>query len=114
MCIYSCGKSSLMVALFRIEELVSGQILIDGVDISKLEVQFLRSKLCIIPQDPVMFSETIRFNLDPFSEHTDEEVWQVLEDVQMKSHVESLPLKLKELVAESGDNLSAGQRQVMY
>ncbi len=108
-----CGKSSLMVALFRIEELVAGQILIDDVDIAKLPLQQLRSKLCIIPQDPVMFSATVRFNLDPFNESSDAEVWQVLEDVNMKDHVLSLPKKLEEMVAEGGDNFSAGQRQLI-
>jgi ABC-type multidrug transport system fused ATPase/permease subunit len=101
-----------MVALFRIEELVTGQILIDDIDISTLPLQQLRSKLCIIPQDPVMFSATVRFNLDPFDECDDEQVWQVLDDVNMKEHVLTLPNKLQELVAEGGDNFSAGQRQV--
>lgn len=103
-----------MVALFRIEELVEGRILIDGLDISRIPLPKLRSKLCIIPQDPVMFSASVRFNLDPFDEYTDEQVWTVLENVNMKDHVLSLPNKLDELVAEGGDNFSAGQRQVHY
>ena len=103
-----------MVALFRIEDLVSGQILIDGVDISRIPLLQLRNTLCIIPQDPVMFSAPVRFNLDPFDEHTDEEVWAVLEDVNMKEHVLSLPDKLQEMIAEGGDNFSAGQRQVSH
>jgi ABC-type multidrug transport system fused ATPase/permease subunit len=101
-----------MVALFRIEDLAGGAILIDGIDISKLERHALRSKLCIIPQDPVMFSASVRFNIDPFNAATDEEVWNVLAEVNMKKHVEGLPGKLNELVAEGGDNFSAGQRQV--
>jgi ABC-type multidrug transport system fused ATPase/permease subunit len=101
-----------MVALFRIEELVGGQIYIDGIDISRIPVQLLRKKLCIIPQDPVMFSATVRFNLDPFNECTDSQLWEVLEDVQMKTHIESLPSQLLELVSEGGDNFSSGQRQV--
>lgn len=103
-----------MVALFRIEELVAGRILIDGLDISRIPLPKLRSKLCIIPQDPVMFSASVRFNLDPFDEYTDDQVWTVLENVNMKEHVLSLPNKLDELVAEGGDNFSAGQRQVHY
>lgn len=103
-----------MVSLFRIEELVSGQILIDGVDISTLPVQFLRKKLCIIPQDPVMFSASVRFNLDPFDEHSDDEIFEVLEGVHMAEYVKSLPHGLLEIVTESGDNFSAGQRQVEY
>lgn len=102
-----------MVALFRIEELVGGKILIDDVDISRVPLEILRSKLCIIPQDPVMFSATVRFNLDPFDDHSDEEVWTVLENVNMKDYVLSLPKQLKEMVAEGGENFSAGQRQVM-
>jgi ATP-binding cassette, subfamily C (CFTR/MRP), member 2 len=101
-----------MVTLFRIEELVSGQILIDGVDIATLPVHFLRKKLCIIPQDPVMFSASVRFNLDPFNEHSDEEILEVLEGVNMLEYVKSLPNGLQEIVTESGDNFSAGQRQV--
>jgi ATP-binding cassette subfamily C (CFTR/MRP) protein 1 len=108
-----CGKSSLMVALFRIEELAEGKILIDGLDISRIPLSKLRSKLCIIPQDPVMFSASVRFNLDPFNEYSDEEVWTVLDNVNMKDHVLSLPNKLDELVAEGGDNFSAGQRQLI-
>ena len=107
-----CGKSSLMVALFRIEELQSGQILIDGVDIASIPLLKLRSKLCIIPQDPVMFSSDVRFNLDPFNEFSEEEIWEVLQHVNMKDYVMNLPHKLQEVVAEGGENLSAGQRQV--
>ena len=107
------GKSSLMVALFRIEELAGGRILIDGIDISQLSLTALRSKLGIIPQDPVMFSASVRFNLDPFDLSSDAELWQVLEQVQMKDHVTSLPKKLSELVSEGGENFSAGQRQLL-
>jgi ATP-binding cassette subfamily C (CFTR/MRP) protein 1 len=107
-----CGKSSLMVTLFRIEEVRSGRIVIDGYDISKLPLNTVRSKLCIIPQDPVMFSDTVRFNVDPFDEFSDAEIWDVLRDVNMHDHVSSLPNKLLEMVAEGGDNFSAGQRQV--
>jgi ABC-type multidrug transport system fused ATPase/permease subunit len=102
-----------MIGLFRIHDLDSGSIFIDDVDISKLPVHFLRSKLGIIPQDPVMFSATLRFNLDPFSEKTDLEIWNILESVDMKNHVLSLPNKLFEEVAEGGDNFSAGQRQLV-
>ncbi len=102
-----------MVALFRIEDLVSGTILIDGIDISRIPLDLLRNKLCIIPQDPVMFSASVRFNLDPFDEHTDEAIWEVLADVNMKEHVLSLPSQLQEQVAEGGDNFSAGQRQLI-
>lgn len=109
-----CGKSSLMVALFRIEELVSGTILIDDVDISKVPLNLLRSKLCIIPQDSVMFSSSLRFNIDPFDSYTDEKIWEVLDSCDMKQFIMSLPEKLNELVSEGGDNFSAGQRQVIH
>ena len=101
-----------MVALFRIEDLCGGQILIDGIDIARVPLNILRNKLCIIPQDPVMFSASVRFNLDPFDEHSDEEIWGTLDNVNMRDYVMSLPNKLAEMVAEGGDNFSAGQRQV--
>ena len=101
-----------MVALFRIEELCAGRILIDGIDVSKIPLDILRSRICIIPQDPVLFSSTIRFNLDPFDEYSDEELWSVLSVVDMKAYISSLPEKLFELVSEGGENYSAGQRQV--
>ena len=102
-----------MVALLRIEDLVSGTILIDGIDISRIPLKLLRRRICIIPQDPVMFSTSVRFNLDPFDEHSDEAIWEVLSDVNMKEHVMSLPSQLQEQVAEGGGNLSVGQRQLI-
>lgn len=102
-----------MIALFRIQELTSGKVEIDGVDISRVPLKKLRSVLGIIPQDPVMFSATVRFNLDPFFQFTDEQVWAVLDGVCMSEHVKSLPNKLNELIAEGGDNFSAGQRQLI-
>jgi len=104
------GKSSLMVALFRIVESAGGSILIDGVDISKLGLKKLRSKLAIIPQDPVLYSGTVRSNLDPFDEHTDAELWSALEKAYLKDTIAALNLKLQETVTENGDNFSVGQR----
>ena len=106
------GKSSLLVALFRIEELSGGSITIDGLDIRTVPLHVLRSRLGIIPQEAVMFSETVRFNLDPFAKYSDAEVWEVLKGVNMKAYVEKLPLKLQDRVSEGGENFSAGQRQV--
>ena len=107
-----CGKSSVIVAMYRFQKLREGSIIIDGLDIATIPVKVLRSRLGIIPQDPVMFSASLRFNLDPFNKSSDDELWSVLTSAQMKDHVNSLPGKLDEIVAEGGDNFSAGQRQV--
>lgn len=107
------GKSTVMIALFRIESLRRGTIFIDDVDISTVPLSILRSKLGIIPQDPVMFQETLRFNIDPFNEHNDNTLWKVLEDVKMNETVSNLPGKLNEMVLEGGSNFSAGQRQLI-
>lgn len=82
-------------------------------DISKLGLKELRSKLSIIPQDPTLFTGTIRSNLDPFQEYSDSELWAALESVQLKKKVEELPQKLESNVAEYGDNFSTGQKQLM-
>jgi len=107
------GKSSLMVTLFRMSPLETGAIFIDGVDISKLPLVSLRSRLGIVPQDPVMFSATLRYNLDPFSEFDDMTIWSVLESVQLKEAVQNLPGELEFLVSEGGENFSTGQRQLI-
>lgn len=83
------GKSSLTLALFRIIESAGGKIFIDGQDIAKMGLHDLRSRLTIIPQDPVLFSGTLRLNLDPFERFTDEEVWKALENAHLKSFVKS-------------------------
>jgi ABC-type multidrug transport system fused ATPase/permease subunit len=107
------GKSSMMVSLFRIEEIINGQILIDDIDISTVPLSILRSKLGIIPQDPVMFSMSVRFNLDPFNKYTDNEIWNALACVNMKAKIETLSNNIYEEVAEGGDNFSAGERQLL-
>ena len=107
------GKSSIMNGLFRIERLSEGSIIIDGLDIANVPLQILRSRLGIIPQDPVMFSASVRYNLDPLDDHTDEEVWNALHEVNMKDTIMSLPEKLDEAVTEGGENFSAGQRQLI-
>jgi ATP-binding cassette, subfamily C (CFTR/MRP), member 1 len=107
------GKSSLMIGLFRIQELALGSITIDGLDTKTIPLRTLRSRLGIIPQDPVLFSASVRFNLDPFTKHTDAQIWSVLDQVNMKDHVTTLPGKLSEEVAEGGDNFSTGQRQLI-
>ncbi|XP_011699214.1 PREDICTED: multidrug resistance-associated protein 1 isoform X2 [Wasmannia auropunctata] len=107
------GKSSLTLALFRIIEAAQGKILIDDVDISKLGLHDLRSRLTIIPQDPVLFSGTLRMNLDPFDCYSDEEIWRALEHAHLKSFIENLPSALLHEVTEGGENLSVGQRQLI-
>ncbi|XP_056268747.1 ATP-binding cassette sub-family C member 12-like [Pseudoliparis swirei] len=107
------GKSSLGVALFRLVEPAAGTILIDGVDITAIGLQDLRSKLSIIPQDPVLFSGTVRYNLDPFNNFNDEEIWAALEKTYMKNSISRLEGKLQATVLENGENFSVGERQLM-
>ncbi|XP_026918631.1 ATP-binding cassette sub-family C member 2 isoform X7 [Acinonyx jubatus] len=107
------GKSSLTNALFRILEAAGGQIIIDGVDIASIGLHDLREKLTIIPQDPILFSGSLRMNLDPFNNHSDEEIWKALELAHLKSFVAGLQVGLSHKVTEAGDNLSIGQRQLL-
>uniref|UniRef100_A0A668AYE5 Multidrug resistance-associated protein 4 n=1 Tax=Myripristis murdjan TaxID=586833 RepID=A0A668AYE5_9TELE len=106
------GKSSLISALFRLAE-PEGRITIDGFLTSEIGLHTLRQKMSIIPQDPVLFTGTMRKNLDPFSQHTDEDLWNALQEVQLKAVVEELPNKLETVLAESGSNFSVGQRQLV-
>ncbi|KAK7938450.1 hypothetical protein WMY93_001776 [Mugilogobius chulae] len=107
------GKSSLTIGLFRIIEASEGQILIDGVDISELGLHQLRSRITIIPQDPVLFSGSLRMNLDPFNSYSDDEVWRALEFSHLKTFVSGLTGKLEYECSEGGENLSVGQRQLL-
>uniref|UniRef100_A0A671RE67 ATP-binding cassette sub-family C member 5 n=1 Tax=Sinocyclocheilus anshuiensis TaxID=1608454 RepID=A0A671RE67_9TELE len=107
------GKSSLGVALFRLAEPAEGTIFIDDVDICKLGLRDLRSQLSIIPQDPVLFIGTVRYNLDPFNNYKDEELWLALEKTFIKDTIAKLPEKLHSPVVENGENFSVGERQLM-
>ena len=107
------GKSSLTLALFRIIEAASGRIIIDGKNIAKLGLHQLRSRLTIIPQDPVLFTGNIRFNLDPTGERNDSELWTALEHAHLKNHIKLLEGGLDHEVTEGGSNFSVGQRQLM-
>ncbi|KAK2171191.1 hypothetical protein NP493_1094g02038 [Ridgeia piscesae] len=107
------GKSSMTLALFRIIEAATGCIVIDDQVIGKMGLHDLRSKLTIIPQDPVLFTGPLRVNLDPFEQYTDEEVWRSLEHAHLKDFVTSLPSGLQHDCAEGGENLSVGQRQLI-
>uniref|UniRef100_A0A4W3I4Q7 ATP binding cassette subfamily C member 4 (PEL blood group) n=1 Tax=Callorhinchus milii TaxID=7868 RepID=A0A4W3I4Q7_CALMI len=106
------GKSSLIAALFRLAE-PEGKIMIDGILTSELGLHELRQNMSIIPQDPVLFTGSMRKNLDPFNEHDDEALWRALEEVQLKEVVEELPHKMEMQLAESGSNFSVGQRQLV-
>ncbi|KAH9492759.1 Multidrug resistance-associated protein 4 [Bulinus truncatus] len=106
------GKSSLISALFRLAQ-PKGTIYIDSVDIGKLGLYELRSKISVIPQDPILFSQTLRWNLDPLEEYSDERLWHALEQVQLKRKVEQLPGMLDADIQENGANLSVGQRQLI-
>ncbi|XP_030603605.1 canalicular multispecific organic anion transporter 1-like [Archocentrus centrarchus] len=107
------GKSSLTNCLFRIIEAAEGRILIDDIDISTIGLHDLRNRLTIIPQDPVLFSGSLRMNLDPFDKFSDEEIWRVLELSHLKDYVSGLQEGLQHEVAEGGENLSVGQRQLL-
>ena len=107
------GKSSITLALFRIIEPANGIVLIDDIDITKIGLHDLRSKLSIIPQDAVLFSGSIRFNLDPFDKYTDDEIYKSLESAHLRSFVNSLEDGLQYKIAEGGENLSIGQRQLI-
>uniref|UniRef100_A0AAX7V9M8 Uncharacterized protein n=1 Tax=Astatotilapia calliptera TaxID=8154 RepID=A0AAX7V9M8_ASTCA len=107
------GKSSLGVALFRLVELTGGSIIIDGVNVAQIGLYDLRSKLAIIPQEPVLFIGTIRSNLDPWDQYSDAEVWEALEKTHIKEMVSQLPHSLHSEVTENGENFSVGERQLL-
>uniref|UniRef100_A0A670HUY4 Multidrug resistance-associated protein 1-like n=1 Tax=Podarcis muralis TaxID=64176 RepID=A0A670HUY4_PODMU len=107
------GKSTLTNSLFRIIERAGGKIIIDGIDISTIGLHDLRGNLNIIPQDPVLFSGTLRSNLDPLGRYSDLELWDALELCDLKNFVQSLPKKLLHEISEGGENLSMGQRQLV-
>ncbi|EFC45530.1 abc transporter C family protein, partial [Naegleria gruberi] len=105
------GKSTLLISLFRFLEANEGSISIDGLDISNIGLRTLRKALLIIPQQPVLFSGSIRYNLDPFDEFEDYEIWNALERVHMKEKIQ--PLQLSFTVTENGSNFSIGERQLL-
>ncbi|XP_058800223.1 ATP-binding cassette sub-family C member 4-like [Phymastichus coffea] len=106
------GKSSLISALFRLAK-VEGGIEIDGIDTGTIALEDLRKNISIIPQDPVLFSGTLRRNLDPFNEFTDKLLWEVLEEVELKDAVTLTGNGLDHRVLDRGSNYSTGQRQLI-
>ncbi|XP_046664343.1 multidrug resistance-associated protein 1-like [Homalodisca vitripennis] len=107
------GKSSLTLSLFRILEAAGGHIYIDGLDISTIGLGDLRSKLTIIPQDPVLFSGSLRMNLDPFEVYSDTDLWRALQLAHLDEFTRSQTQKLHHSIIEGGENLSVGQRQLV-
>ena len=107
------GKSSLVLSLFRLIEQVEGSISIDDKNIAMMGLRAVRSKLTVIPQDPVLFSGTLRFNLDPLENTVDEYLWQALKSAHLSSFVSTLPGGLEFIIAEGGSNLSIGQKQLV-
>ncbi|KAH7828103.1 putative Multidrug Resistance Associated Protein (MRP) [Monocercomonoides exilis] len=132
------GKSSLLFALFRLVELDpelqptmldmvtgkpveasreeepnKGRVVVDGMDISQVPLHRLRQSMAVIPQDPTLFTGTLRFNLDMGGQRSDDELWEVLEAIEMKAAVEEMQGQLGAMIAEGGSNLSCGQRQLI-
>ncbi|DAZ92513.1 TPA: LOW QUALITY PROTEIN: hypothetical protein N0F65_012743 [Lagenidium giganteum] len=107
------GKSSLTMALFRINKLVSGRITIDGVDISTVPLHRLRSRLSIIPQAPVLFRGTLHAYMDPFDEFDDAHIWSAFDKVELKDMASGLENQLSYELSENGDNFSVGERQML-
>lgn len=107
------GKSSVMAALFRLYELEGGTIYVDGVDTTDVPLPRLRSAFAVIPQSPILFTGSIRFNVDPNGMRSDEEVWLALRKVSLEEKVKGLAGQLNHAVTEDGGNLSQGQCQLV-
>ena len=107
------GKSSILVSLFRIAELRAGAILIDGVDIARVPLPTLRSRLAIIPQDPVLFTGSLRTNIDPDGKYSDTELWMRLGQCGMEGAIAEHQKGLDRPCEERGSNFSMGQRQLL-
>ncbi|XP_055381053.1 probable multidrug resistance-associated protein lethal(2)03659 [Condylostylus longicornis] len=106
------GKSSIIQAIFRLAH-NEGEIKIGDIDISRLGLHDLRSKISIIPQDPVLFSGTLRYNLDPFEKSSDAELWSALQEVELKEYVSAMTDGLNCKMSDGGSNFSMGQRQLV-
>ena len=102
------GKSSILQILFRLSELSKGAVKIDGVNISDIGLHMLRQSIAFIPQQPFLLQGTVRENLDPFNEKSDEEVWQVLREVKLEQAVKDLKGGIMTAVTESSSLFSVG------
>ncbi|KAL6839563.1 hypothetical protein ACP4OV_030502 [Aristida adscensionis] len=106
------GKTTLIGSLFRLVEPAGGKIIIDSIDITTIGLHDLRSRLGVIPQDPTLFRGTVRYNLDPLGQFSDQQIWEVLDKCQLLEAVQEKELRLDSLVVEDGSNWSMGQRQL--
>ncbi|XP_004691800.1 PREDICTED: multidrug resistance-associated protein 6 [Condylura cristata] len=107
------GKSSLAGGLLRLVEAAEGGVWIDGVPIAHVGLHTLRSRITIIPQDPILFPGSLRMNLDMLQEHSDDALWAALETVRLRALVDGLPGRLQYECADQGGDLSVGQRQLL-
>jgi ABC-type multidrug transport system fused ATPase/permease subunit len=107
------GKSSTLLALLRLNIVTKGDILLDGDSLLRMSLEDARAQLSTIPQDPHLFSGTIRFNVDPFGVYTDEEIWSALESACIKPYIMTDAAGLNMMVDEGGKNFSVGQRQLI-
>lgn len=106
------GKSSIVLALFRMLKKTSGRILVDGVDLDEFGLAELRSSIGVVPQDPLLFLGLVRENIDPLHEYLDEDIWKALADANLKQTIEDLG-GLQSAVSEAGSNFSGGQKQLL-
>ena len=107
------GKSTICLSMSRIVEILEGHILIDGIDIRGVHLDYLRSKVTVIPQDPTMFTGTLRFNLDPEDKVSDKRILEVLVAAQLESLLHKDPLGLDQVLSDGGTNLSSGEKQLI-
>lgn len=107
------GKSTICLAMSRIVEIFEGSIQIDGVDIQKIDLDDLRSRVTVIPQDPTMFTGSLRFNLDPEEKCQDEQITDLLQQCQLQNLLDNDPKGLHQEITDNGSNLSSGERQLI-
>lgn len=106
------GKTSIISSLYRLYPIESGSISIDDLNIDSLALPALRSKISIIPENPILFSGTLRSNLDPNTKFSDAAIWNILDLVDMKKRIENMEFQLECAISEGGSNFSAGERQL--